>query len=403
MNVGVMPAPLPAATARYSAARWLGYFMLVDLMFLPYFQLLIMPFSLPLVLAALSLMGVRLYDDRYLLMFGIIAFAVFVSVGIASFGPSFSEFGMENLKRCLQLLSSFAYFFYFRWLSSHVPLRIGRVAGWFLLWFGSLAVAFYLNPAGTGDAIRTFYGKLVTSEETLAMHLRFSYQFTDPNTAAYFLLIASSPLLLVKRSTFSLALLAAVLVLLTFITQSKGALLALALMLIFTLYPPATFIQSVFSVRRIALMLVLLIAGYAAFVWLTDIFESNTLLKLAYDRIFESSDQIATGGSRFGVWTHFAENFTALPFGRGFILLIDGESERPHSDFVRILFSYGFVALIPVLVWFFGRIRSWPALVIPAMTAFLINSLIDEQKMLALFLALLGTCIGDEERDARAV
>jgi hypothetical protein len=398
MNVGVLPAPAPAMTTRLTVARWLGYFMLVDLLFLPYFQLLIMPFSLPLVLAGLFLLRVRIRDDRYVLMFGVLAFAVFVSLATGMFIPEVEEYQVENLKRAVQLLSSFAYFFYFRWLAREVPLRVERISACFLAWFALLAVAFYLDPAGTGEAIRSFYGRLVTAEETLQMHLRFSYQFTDPNTAAYFLLLAAAPLLLIKRSNFSLAVLASVLVLTTFVTQSKGAFLALAGMLFFTLYPPGSFLQSMVSLRRIALILVLVVAGSMAFIWLSSVFDSNPLLRLAYERLFDSDNRFGTGSSRFEAWMTFLNNFTAMPFGRGFALLIDGSLMRPHSDLVRLVFSYGFVAAIPVLIWFFGRLKSWPVLLLPAMMAFFINSLIDEQKLLGLFLALLAIQIGNEER-----
>jgi len=402
MSVQTMPMA-GVATRDLTVARWLGYFMLVDLLFLPYFQTLIMPFSLPVVVVALLWMRVPLRDDRYLLMFGIMAFAVFVSVGIALFTPALKEYQAENLKRALQLLSSFAYFFYFRWLARETQFRAERVCGWFLLWFGLLAIGFYLDPARTGEAMRTFYGRTVTDEDILSLHLRFGYQFTDPNTAAYFMLIAGGMLLMVRSTTMSLALLTGVLVLLTFITQSKGALLALALMVLATLYPPGTMLKAIVSLRSLLLLLLLVGAGYAAFVWLGDIFRSNKILLLAYERIFESSEQIASGGSRFEIWSVFLDNFTPLPFGRGFILLIDAESYRPHSDLVRMLFSYGYVAAIPTVIWFFGRIASWPALMIPALMAFLVNSLIDEQKMLALFLALLAIRIGNEERRAHAV
>jgi hypothetical protein len=54
-------------------------------------------------------------------------------------------------------------------------------------------------------------------------------------------------------------------------------------------------------------------------------------------------------------------------------------------------------------VFFFRRLLSFPALVIPALTAFLINTLADEQKLLGLYLALLGIAIGSGERREPAV
>jgi hypothetical protein len=403
MNVENLAMPRYAPVDRHLVlARWLGYFMLVDLMFLPYFQALIMPFSLPLVVASLFVMGVKMRRDQYLLMFYFVAIGAFVSLGISMFDARVADYQMENIKRALQFTSTFAYFFYFRWLAERVPLRVGTISACFLVWFGLLAVAFYLDPSGTGEHIRAFYGKLVTAEETLAEHLRFSYQFTDPNTAAYFLLIAVAPLLLVKRSAFSFVLLTGVLLVLTFITQSKGALGAFALIVFTILFPPGRFVETALSLKRIVVLVGLVVAGYLAFVWISDIFESNKLLRLAYNRIFESPDQLSSGGGRFEWWTRYLRNFTPLPFGHGFILLMNGEYVRPHSDLIRIMFSYGLIALVPSLIWFFGRIISWAPLILPALTAFLINSLIDEQKMFALFLSLLAIQLGNEERKRRA-
>ena len=392
---GMPAARLPQ---RLVLAKWIGYFMLIDLMILPYFQLLIMPFSLPIVLSCLLFAGVKLRNDKYLALLFFLAFGVFVSLGISVFDARLAEYQMENLKRALQLLSTFAYFFYFRWLAREVDLRIQPIAMLFVAWFALLAAAFYLDPAGASETMRLFYGRLVTDEDNITLHLRFPYQFTDPNTAAYFLLVAVAPLMSARRSGLSFTVLTAIVTMLIFFTQSKGALMALALVVLLTLYPPERFMQAIFSVRRTLVLVLLAIAGYFAFVWLTDVFDSNTLLKRAYERLFESQDQIASGGSRFGIWAHFADNFTPLPFGRGFILLIDGTSDRPHSDLVRMIFSYGAIALVAIVVMLFGRLRSFPAVVIPALTAFLINSLIDEQKLFALFLSLLAIQIGNEER-----
>ena len=47
-------------------AKWIGYFALVDLLFLPYFQKFIIPFSLPVILLSMLLCGMRIKNDNYL-------------------------------------------------------------------------------------------------------------------------------------------------------------------------------------------------------------------------------------------------------------------------------------------------------------------------------------------------
>jgi hypothetical protein len=383
-------------------ARGVGYFLLFDLLFLPYFQLVIVPYGLPLLMFAAVVLNARVCRDSYLTLFIVIAAAAALSIAGSAFAPQAELYLPENLKRGVQLLTSFGYFFYFRWLARRAEIRPERLVGWFLVWFAVLAVIFFFDPAGTGDMIRRFYGRLVTSEETLAAHLRFSYMFTDPNTAAYFFLIGVSPLLARKHSPLVFLALSAALAILTFITQSRGALIALVLMLLLTVYPPAH-LRTIFSARRAVGLLVVALAIFGAFAYLIDTAGSAQVVKLAYERIFEASDQYESGGSRFQIWSHFTSNLFPLPLGRGYSLILEGVSDRPHSDLLRFVYAYGFPAAIAAVVFFFRRLLSFPALVIPALTAFLINTLADEQKLLGLYLALLGIAIGSGERREPAV
>jgi hypothetical protein len=401
-TVAVHGNPAEPLSRKLVLARWIGYLALLDLLLLPYFQLVILPLSLPLLVAAAALLNPKLKNDHYLVLFLIIACGVVASVAISIGTSETDEYLPENVKRVLQLFSTFVYFFYFRWLASRVPLRTGPILVFFMAWIAALALMFFVQPERTGEFLRVAYGRLATSEDVLSEHLRFAYLFTDPNTAAYFLLIAAAPLLMTRRSTISLILIVLVLTLLTFVTQSKGALIALFLMCMTTLYPPARFISSLLSVRKALALILLAIVLSALLVYVFEsLGQSSDLVRMAYERVFEAPDEYATGGSRFEVWRGIASHFLPLPFGRGYALVVDGVFVRPHSDVLRLLYSYGLVALLAAGVFFFSRIRSFTPLIIPALMAFLINSLIDEQKLLALFLSLLAICIGSEERRKR--
>ncbi len=400
MSTVILPSPAEQDLPyRLVVAKWIGYFALIDLLFLPYFQLVIVPFSLPLLLLSMLVLHVKFKRDVYLTLFHLLSFCVVVSVLVAIFAARTDEYLPENIKRVFQLLSSFVYFFYFRWLASQVPLNVAPIAVGFIAWFAGFALMFYLDPSGTGEIIRAFYGRLVTSEDILSEHLRFAYLFTDPNTAAYFFLVAASVLLLEKRSGLFLSVLIAGMTLLTFFTQSKGALIGLVLMILTTLYPPDRFMKSFISVRR-AVVLLVVVAGLSGLLLyiVNALGDSSTIVKMAYERVFDSPDQYTSGGSRFEVWERFSNHFLPLPVGRGYALLVEGNFERPHSDVLRLAYSYGVIALGCAVIFFFSRIRSFAPLIIPALLAFLINSLIDEQKLLGLFLALLAISVSAAER-----
>jgi hypothetical protein len=395
---GTQPSTL---VGNMAVAKLVGYLVLIDLLFLPYLQLVIIPFSLPLICLAIFVLGTRINTDNYVALFGLLAVSAVVSVAVSFTLPGSGDNLAENFKRLIQLLSSFVYFFYFRWLASRVPLKLSRISAAFIAWFAILAAAFLLRPEATGEFLRTVYGKLVTSEETLAEHLRFAYLFTDPNSAAYFLLMAAVPLLLTRRSLLSLGFTAAIVGAVTFVTQSRGALLVLVFMILVIIYPPPKLLQTMLSARRATAvaMTVLLVAGVIIYLRITA--EATTdIIKMAYERIFETDD-VASGGSRFEIWQRLLGYYYPMPVGRGFVLEIGGIPQRPHSDLLRFMYSYGLLATIPALWFLFSRIGTFTPLVLPALAAFMINTLIDEQKLLALFLSLLAIYIGSEERQAR--
>src|SRR5215470_2942289 len=117
--IGAAPRQLPL---RLAVAKWAGYLALVDLLFLPYFQGIIIPYGLPMLLLVGALVGLKIEQDRYFFAFLLVSVAA-----ISSFLVSMvlSEAWMvENLKRVIQLLSSFVYFFYFRWIARKVKLDI---------------------------------------------------------------------------------------------------------------------------------------------------------------------------------------------------------------------------------------------------------------------------------------
>jgi len=392
--------PADALSQHMGLARLVAQFALLDLLLLPYFQLVILPFSLPLLFLAVLVLDTRIRTDSYVLLFGVLVAGAVLSVGVSYFANYSSEYLTENTKRLFQVLSTFVYFFYFRWVASRVPVDVRPVLRVFLAWFWILSIAFVLRPGATGDFIRVVYGRLVISEETLAEHLRFSYLFTDPNTAAYFLLVAASGLLMSSRSLRSQLVLLASLAPLVFLTQSRGALVAYALVGLLTVYPPQRLARVFLSVRRAGILLLVAASLAAVLIYFKVSGNENfEIAKLAYERLFEaSSEQYATGGSRLYIWERFWTSHLPLPLGTGYVLEVAGVAQGPHSDVLRFTYSYGLISLGAILVFFFRRTLAFPALILPALMAFLINTLIDDQKLVALFLALLGICIGTEER-----
>jgi hypothetical protein len=92
--------------------------------------------------------------------------------------------------------------------------------------------------------------------------------------------------------------------------------------------------------------------------------------------------------------TYYIPNF----FGRGYTLTMNGENFRPHSDHIRMLYSYGIIAYFAVILFLFNKVFTYKALfMIPALIAFSINSLIDDHKLLGIILVFLAFIISRQK------
>jgi hypothetical protein len=157
-----------------------------------------------------------------------------------------------------------------------------------------------------------------------------------------------------------------------------------------TLYPPKDFVRSLMSLRKWIVVALVVAAAAGFFYYVSEIATTSRIARVAFDRIFGSSERYLNGSGRFDVWLRFTSNLLPLPLGRGYVLRVESAVQGTHSDLLRVLYAYGVLAVLPTLWLLFGRIISLTPLILPALMAFSINTLLDEQKLLALFLALLA-------------
>lgn len=381
----------------------LAGFILLDLLFFPYFKLVILPYSLPLVFAFIFFDKNYKLPAKHILYFGVIAFLVMLSVYLSLFLSSSGDV-FENLKRAVQFLTSFWYFSFFYYVTSNFNSGVisKKIISIFLLYFFLLSVFFYIDPLVVNSLLRVVYGDTVTSEEVVNVHFRYAYIFSDPNTAAYFLLIACVPLF---YATKNLILLTAIFLIITaslLMTQSRGALL------VFFVCTLVGLASTIFRRRHNKEVIITLLA---AFLFLSLLifyyfFLSESSFSGSYFDNFTNFERLSTyegysGGSRLEIWKSLVVSLEPLPVGRGYSLIVDNELVKPHSDALRLIYGYGFVVFILFFVFFVILLLRYPLFTIPALAAFLINTLIDEQKLLALFFCWAGTLYGIRDNSSK--
>ena len=85
------------------------------------------------------------------------------------------------------------------------------------------------------------------------------------------------------------------------------------------------------------------------------------------------------------------------------MVLRDGAPFGTHSDHFRFLYGYGFLAWGGTVYLLFRDMLGRAApFAIPALVAFSINSLVDEQKLFCLFLCALGVIRAESHSVSKA-
>jgi hypothetical protein len=175
-----------------------------------------------------------------------------------------------------------------------------------------------------------------------------------------------------------------------FLAQSRGAIISLFFVMLFILFPRGQFIKSLFNIKRIFLIGIIAILFSFLYFYIDNLAKDDLLIKYAFERIFKSDDT-SKGGFRFEIWTSIVTQLIPLPIGIGYNLVVGVVSiGSPHSDFLRLIYSYWVISVLAVSVFLFGKFKKIEPLIIPAIIAFSINTLIDEQKVFALFLSFLA-------------
>ena len=362
-------------------------FILIDILFFPYFQIIIFPLSLPVLLFYLFFIGFNIKNDLEFKMWMFFLIVVILSIFHGYMYDYLSIYFFDNLKYFVLISSSLLYLFFFNYNNVDYQIEfINKILKIFILYVFGLSVFLLLNPVFILELITNIYGDLAGSVDTFSRDLRFTYFFQDANTFAYFMLFSLGFLFHNHRKNMELLLFSIMILFIIILSQSTGGLLGY--LVINTLY----FFKRVLKTSFFNKVILLIFIG---FIFSSIIFsiiyfkDQNVLFSFFYERMFESDDRISSGGGRFGIWSQLFYMFPS-PIGIGYNLYIPEISgiRSPHSDFFGFIFRYGFLSIIPVFYFFYKKLKSSYYIMIPALITFFINSLFDSFKLLILFFLL---------------
>jgi hypothetical protein len=375
--------------AFYSATDMVFFMLMLDLLIFPYLQFLIIPAGL-IVIALLPLFqNITVIKDRYVWLFLAIFFSVIFSTLLSNFRPFSHLFILDNIKYALQFITLFAYFFIFRWYANNKMKNKKTIVAAlyiFCFWYVFLAIIYFKNPHETVNLIKLIYGRTTINIEDFAFDLRFPYIFQDANTSIYFFLMAIGFLYVLRPSIINFYVFIVLGSFCTLLSQSTGGALSWLIMLAMMIADRFKFsFQSLFILSIVIGIFFALSYSLLNYLFVDD-------LKIYYEMAFEritDEERISSGGGRLHYWRNLFEMYP-LPLGRGYMLYENNSIILPHSDFFGLIYRYGLIALIATLFFLFCNIRRIIFILPAAIIPFLVNSLIDESKLFALYLAFLG-------------
>lgn len=378
--------------------KCISYFILIDLIFLPYFPYFIMPISLPVVILMLFFYG-KFEKNSYFNIFIVISIFILISVFTSIIIGRSSDIILENFKRALQFITSFFYFFYFSYFTKIKDLNIKKILMVFIVYQLVLAIIFFVDPSMIISLKKNFYTGSAHAADNILIYLRYSYMFVDPNTAAYFYLIITFFLYHkydLKIITKFFVISSTIILLLAF--QSNGAIIAFFSGLILH----AILQKEFFRTKTIKYIFIFILLTTLVLITI-KIIHPNLWLEMIeiinrYEYRYETS--LAAENPRIGIYLKALNNLIPFLWGQGYILKIENAVFKPHSDHFRMIYSYGIIAYLSTLYYFFKHLLNKNFIfVLPAFFAFSINTLIDEQKLLALFLSLLAISLKEIKID----
>lgn len=377
----------------YKLFKYIAYFALIDLLMLPYFPLLIMPYSLPIVLLGLFVFGkVKLikFYSYYVVIVSLLIMMSFMTGALLGKSP---EFLREDFLRMFQFLTTFLYFFYFYAVAKYLSTRVIKgimLAG--VLYILLIAIEFIIDPWFLVTLREHLYKATAYQAEDIVEHYRFTYIFSDPNTGGYFFVMLVLFILIYFNNNFLqriLLLVSAIFV--TILVQSTGVAVSIALVVIFVIFKGfiRLNLRFIFKAVVLAIGLCITLLIFVHFTLNDIMLEVSRSFDMFMGRVV-MDDRVET---RLWKYSYAINNFTTLfLWGQGYTLLEpNGTIFRPHSDHIRLIYSYGVIVYAMSIYFFFRKIfQDRYLFLIPAFIAFSVNSLIDEQKLFGLFLVLMA-------------
>lgn len=166
--------------------------ILFDIFFVPLFPLFSVSMSLPIMIYWYMKSGKKVCFEKEYSLFPVIIFIMFLSTCMSIIGFEDSRYEttfVTSFKRFVQYITSFCYFFFFKYFFIRYKRNISELVFWGIVYIAAYAVFYLLFQdkfISLKQAICPFDPQINRWEDgTMLAVYRFNYLWADPNNVAY--------------------------------------------------------------------------------------------------------------------------------------------------------------------------------------------------------------------------
>ena len=397
---------------------YIFWFAVIDILFLPYFWLVSVPLSLPLVLYWAVKRKSQFKDSAEYKIVNFMFILMIFSTIIGSVLHIDNTY--ENVIFLVKYYYIFMVYFLFKFNFTSKDINLKKILMLFVVFVLVLAIAYYVDK-NLYQSIKTVWNyrsNFFVSERYIGLvGYRYSFIWMDPNNIGYML---SSVVFFLftneKVSFFTKIILLISLIVVLISTMSNGAFLAL--IITFGTYITLLLVNIVrlkIKTKTKPINVILLFASLFLVMFtvpqIPNLLGTNTAIE-AIERIQSNS-----GDSRFLIWTYILENTRLFEYlllffiGKGGVTLVGVRELAPHNGHLYWILGYGFISYLAFIYVVFRKRKNTPFIkyiwIIPVLIGFTINTMIGEMKLFGLLMLLVAksgvTEIPNHELDTKTI
>lgn len=381
--------------------KFVFYACVIDTFFLPYFWLISVPYTMPLVFYWLLRRYKRLNSSKEYKLFLMILILMSIST-IFSFALA-PQYIYKNFVYLIQFTSMFLYYFIFTFYLNQFNFRVKNFLLLFILFAVILAIFYNID--------KSFYHKLVllwnrrsgVSINEISykdfVGYRYSFIWMDANNIGYMMNAIVLYLWCNEKTSFfikAFSLLSLLFVLISCMSNG-GFLVFIFNVFLFLAIEIIQLLKGKYVIKlKISLpgLFVFLITVFLLVYMIPQIpkyLETAVALE-ALERIDRNA-----GDSRIEIWRFVIQNVNFLEYifvGRGGVTLVNGSNFSPHNGHFYWILGYGIVSYF-LFMYFLFRKRKITSLkqyiwILSILIGFTVNIMLGEIKMMGIVMLLVA-------------